>query len=204
MNSRKVIVLMAAMVLAMSSFANAGIIDPLYSFATLANPGVMLIAPGGAESFVFPEDHLIDVYLNDSNDNPVEVVATDIWIEDPVIVWCAGGTRADSSTYAPDPGHTTFSLTPRGGVDGDCSTISMNVIAAGHEIADLPLGAVSIDLNGSGDCNLVDFALFGGVFNVETDVLACANFNKASGGTFSVDLIDFAIFGGYFNQSNCP
>ena len=207
MNSRKVFVMMAVLaILAVSSLANAGIVDPANSYATLANPGTMLVAPGGAESFVLPEDHLIDVYVNDSSNNPVEIVATDIWLEDPVVIWCPGGTTADSSTFAPDPGHTTFSLTPRGGVDGvsgDCSLVSLNVIAVGNEIADLALAVVSPDLNGSGSVNIADFGVFGGYFN-QASGLHCADFDKMEG-TNSVNIADFAIFGAqFFNQSNCP
>lgn len=206
MKSRKVIAMMAALaILAVSSLANAGIVDPANSYATLANPGTMLVAPGGAESFVFPDDHLIDVYVNDSSNNPVEIVATDIWLEDPVVVWCAGGVVADSSTFAPDPGHTTFSLTPRGGVDGvagDCNLISLNVIAVGNQIADLDLKVVSPDLNGSGGVNIADFGVFGGFFNQVTG-MHCADLDKGEGAN-SVNISDFAIFGGYFNQSNCP
>lgn len=197
---------MAALaILAVSSLANAGIVDPANSYATLANAGTMLVAPGGADSFVFPDDHLIDVYVNDSSNNPVEVVATDIWLQDPVVVWCAGGVVADSSTFAPDPGHTTFSLTPRGGVNGvsgDCNAISLNVIAVGNEIASLDLKVVSPDLNGSGGVNIADFGVFGGFFNQVSGV-HCADLDKGEGAN-SVNISDFAIFGGYFNQSNCP
>ncbi len=135
MTSRKIFALMAALaLLAINSIANAGIVDPTLSSATIgAGPGIMTIAPGGADGLTIPNDHLINVYLLDAGSNPVEVIASDIWLYDPVVVWCAGGVIADSSTFAPDPGHTTFSGTPRGGVGTGlhCSTISIDVFPVG-------------------------------------------------------------------------
>lgn len=202
MTSRKIFALMAALaLLAINSIANAGIVDPANSFATLgAGPGIMTVAPGGADSFVIPEDHQIDVYLNDSGNNPVEVIATDIWLDDPLVVWCAGGVIADSSTFAPDPGHTTFTGTPRGGVGlgVDCSAITLDVVAVGNVIEDLTLAVNSPDLNGDGSVTVADFGLFAGFFNA---VGACADYVE-SGGT--VDVADFGTFAGFFNISDCP
>jgi hypothetical protein len=202
MISRKNFVLMAALALmAINSVAFAGIVDPANSFATLAtSPGIMLVAPGGAESFTIPNNYQIDVYLNDSGNNPVEVIATDIWLDDPIVVWCAGGVIADSSTFAPDPGHTTFTGTPRGGVVGsmDCSLITLDVVAVGNIIEDLALAVCSPDLNGDGHVTVADFGLFAGAFQ-GTD--ACADFNRSGG---DVTVADFGIFAGYFNISDCP
>ena len=202
MISRKNFVLMAALALmAINSVAFAGIVDPANSFATLAtSPGIILVAPGGAESFTIPNNYQIDVYLNDSGNNPVEVIATDIWLDDPIVVWCAGGVIADSSTFAPDPGHTTFSGTPRGGVVGsmDCSLITLDVVAVGNIIEDLALAVCSPDLNGDGHVTVADFGLFAGAFQ-GTD--PCADFNRSGG---DVTVADFGIFAGYFNISDCP
>ncbi len=202
MTSRKNFVLMAALALmAINSVAFAGIVDPANSFATLAtSPGIILVAPGGGESFIIPNNYQIDVYVNDSGNNPVEIIATDIWVDDPIVVWCAGGVIADSSTFAPDPGHTTFTGTPRGGVDGtqDCSAITLDVVAVGNIIADLDLAVCSPDLSGDGHVTVVDFGLFAGSYGGSD---ACADYNRDGG---AVTVVDFGIFAGYYNISDCP
>lgn len=203
MTSRKVLALMAALaILAINSIANAGIVDPANSSAQVATTGIMTIAPGGADSFVIPVNHRIDVYVNDSGNNPVEIIASDIWLDDPLIVWCPGGVIADSSTFAPDPGHTTFTGTARGGVStgAECANISMNVIAVGNEIASLTLSVNSPDLNGSGSVTVADFGLFAGYFQGNGN---CANYNESVGAP-NVTVADFGIFAGFFNVSSCP
>jgi hypothetical protein len=203
MTSRKILALMAALaILAMNSIANAGIVDPANSSATVASTGIMTIAPGGADSFVIPVDHQIDVYVNDSGNNPVEIIASDIWLDDPLVVWCAGGVIADSSTFAPDPGHTTFTGTPRGGVatGAECANISLDVVAVGNVIASLDLSVNSPDLNGSGTVTVADFGLFAGYFQSDGN---CANYNESAGSP-NVTVADFGIFAGFFNVSNCP
>lgn len=210
MTSRKVFALMAALaLLAINSIANAGIVDPTNSYATIANTGTMTIAPGGADSFTIPVDHRIDVYLNDTGNNPVEVIASDIWLSDPTAItaWCPGGVTADSSTFAPDEGHTTFTGTPRGGVaarvsgtDYDCATITMDVVAVGNVIENLALDVNSPDLNGNGAVTAGDFGIFGAYYQGD---FACADFNE-SGGTPSVTVADFGIFAGFYNNSDCP
>ena len=201
MTSRKILVLMAALAV-LATNANAGIVDPANSSATIVTPGIMTIAPGGADSFVVPVNRTIDVYVNDSGNNPVEIVSSDIWLEDPLVVWCAGGVIADSSTFSPDPGHTTFTGTPRGGValGAECANISMNVVAVGNVIADLTLGANSPDLNGSGTVTVADFGLFAGFFQGDGN---CANYNESVGSP-NVTVADFGIFAGFFNVSTCP
>jgi len=203
MTSRKVLALMAALaVLAMNSIANAGIVDPANSSATIVAGGIMTVAPGGADSFTIPVNHRIDVYVNDSGNNPVEIIASDIWVSDPLIVWCPGGVIADSSTFAPDPGHTTFTGTPRGGVStgAECANISLDVIAVGNTIASLALSVNSPDLNGSGTVTVADFGLFAGYFQGDGN---CANYNENVGSP-NVTVADFGIFAGFFNVSNCP
>jgi hypothetical protein len=195
---------MAALaLLAINSVANAGIVDPTMSFANLAtDPAIMTVAPGGADSFVFPENYQIDVFVNDSGGNPVEILAADIWLEEPVAVWCAGGVIADSSTFAPDPGHTTFTGTPRGGVllGGDCAGMSVNVIAVGNEIQDLNLRINSPDLNGDGTVSSADFAIFASFFQGQN---FCTDYDE-SGGNPDTTVADFAIFASFFNISSCP
>ena len=194
-------VLMAALALmAINSIALAGIVDPDNSYAVLATPGIILVAPGGAESFIIPNNHLIDVYLQDSATNPVEVISTDIWLDDPLVAWCAGGEIADSSTFAPDPGHTTFSGTPRGGVivGADCSLIDLDVVAVGNIIEDLALGVCSPDLNGDGHVTVADFGIFATSYG---GISVCADYNRSGG---DVTVADFGAFAGYFNISDCP
>lgn len=203
MTSRKVLALMASLaMLAMSSIANAGIVDPANSTATIATPGIMTIAPGGADSFLVPTNRTIDVEVNDSGNNPVEIVASDIWLDDPLVVWCAGGVIADSSTYSPNPGITTFTGTPRGGVatGAECANITMDVVAVGNVIASLALSVNSPDLNGSGSVTVADFGLFAGYFQGNGN---CANYNESVGSP-NVTVADFGIFAGFFNVSNCP
>jgi len=205
MTSRKVFVLMAALaLLAINSIANAGIVDPANSYATIAATGIMTIAPGGADSFSIPVDHRIDVYLFDSGMAPVEVVASDVWINDPssITEFCPGGVTADSSTYAPDPGHTTFSGTPRGGVHApgnDCSTISLDVVAVGNTVEQgMAVSFNSPDLNGDGTVSVGDFGLFAGYYQ---GTGACADFNESGG---DVSVADFGLFAGFYNASDCP
>jgi hypothetical protein len=196
--------------LAFASVANAGIVDPANSWATMNNePGVMTIAPGGADSFIFPTDYTIDVYVNDSGGNPVEIVASDIWLDNPATVPCPGGWIADSSTYSPDPGHTTFTGTPRGGVPvaADCRGSQTDVIAVGNVIHTLNLRFNSPDLNGDGEVTVGDFAVFAGYFNQPcTNQAWCADLDE-SDELFPLACVgvgDFAIFASFFNISECP
>ena len=219
MTSRKVFAVMAMLgLLAINSIASAGIVDPAQSWAVMNNaPGIMTVAPGGEDSFVFPNDHLITVYVNDSGGNPVEILASDIWLEEPGVVWCPGGVIADSSTYAPDPGVTTFSSTPRGGcyfeaghdpaIDGlyDCSTITMNVIAVGNEIQSLELQINGPDFNGDGAVNPADFGMFAAQYNDFVDAWPCANFDESDPAVLpTCGVADFAIYATFHNLSECP
>jgi hypothetical protein len=171
----------------------------------------MRVAPGGADSFIFPNNYLIDVFVNDSGGNPVEIVASDIWLDNPATVPCPGGWIADSSTYSPDPGHTTFSGTPRGGVPaasgGNCRGSQTDVIAVGNSIQVLDLRFVSPDLDGSGNVGLADFAVFASFYNLPcSDTAWCADLDKSDETEPSacVGLADFAVFASYYNISDCP
>jgi hypothetical protein len=186
-----------------TSSLQAQIIDPVASSATIDNPPAhMTIAPGGFDSFLDPVPHVIDVYVCDSSGNPIEVIASDIWLQNDDVTWCPGGAIADSSTYGPDPGHTTFSGTPQGGVlpEALCSEFATRVIALGYAIEILELRFSSMDLNGNGAVNLVDFAQFGVAFYTDNQ---CANFDKSIGSPL-VTLADFAIFASVYNNSQCP
>jgi hypothetical protein len=197
---------MAALaLLAINSIANAGIVDPGNSYATIENAGTMTIAPGGADSFLVPVNRTITVYLNDSGNNPVEVIASDIWLEDPSAIseFCPGGVIADSSTFAPVPGVTTFTGTPRGGVHAtgnNCTTISLDVVAVGNVIQNLAVDFNSPDLSGDGAVTAGDFGIFGSQA-YQNPNYPCADFNESGG---DVTVADFGIFAGFYNASACP
>jgi hypothetical protein len=153
----------------------------------------------------FPVDHTIDVYVNDSGGNPVEIVQSDIWLENVDAEPCPGGWIADSSTFAPDAGHTTFTGVLRGGVPlvADCND-STDVVAIGNTIQTLPLFFISPDLNGDGTVDSIDFAVFASCFNLPcVGHCPCADLDKG-GGDPCVTSVDFAIFASFFNLSDCP
>jgi hypothetical protein len=196
--------------LAFASIANAGIVDPQWSSATLTNsPAELNVAPGGAESLVFPNDHTIDVYVNDSGQNPVEIVASDIWLENPGTAPCPGGWIADSSTFSPDPGHTTFTGTLRGGtpLGGNCRGSQTDVVAVGNSIETLDLRFHSPDLNGDGSVTVGDFGVFASCYNLPcSDSCWCADLDKSdeTEPEACVKVGDFAVFASFYNISECP
>jgi hypothetical protein len=200
------IVFSALALLACASIANAGIVDPEQSWADMVGePATLLIAPGGAESLVFPDDHTIDIYVNDSGGNPVEIVASDMYLLNDDAEPCPGGWIADSSSFAPDAGHTTMTSVLRGGVPlvAPC-TATTSVMAVGNEIQVLDLFFVSPDLNGDGTVGSVDFAVFASCFNQPcVGHCLCADLDKA-GGSPCVGSVDFAIFASFYNVSTCP
>lgn len=198
-----------------ASFAVADIIDPEESFAVLGAAGGLTVSPGGYDA-IGPA-HTIDVYVNDALGNPVEIIGTDIWIEHEYVIWCAGGVVADSSTFAPDPGHTTFTSVARGGVDqgndvlgwNECSSIMLNVVALGYVIDTIDLSVNSQDLNGDGIVNTQDWAKFGrckGDANEGQAGCSCADYNEDyyPGGVNNVDIADQAQFASQYNLSDCP
>jgi len=216
MNSRKLFATLAALALvSFASFAVADIIDCNASFATLTAPGGVTASPGGYDA-IGPA-HTIDVYINDALGDPVEVLATDIWLQHDYVIWCGGGVVADSSTFAPDPGHTTFSSVPRGGVDqgndvngwNECADIALNVVALGCVIDIVDLSVNSQDLNGDGTVNTQDWAKFGrckGDANEGQAGCSCADYNEEyfDPGTTNVDIADQAQFASQYNLSDCP
>ena len=116
MTSRKIFATIIALALVgFASFASADIIDPEQCVVTIVAEGGLTASPGGYEAI--GPNHTIDVFVNDQFGDPVELISTDIWLQHADVVWCEGGVVADSSTFAPDPGHTTFTSVARGGVD---------------------------------------------------------------------------------------
>lgn len=216
MTSRKIIAAFVALALVgFANFAAADIIDPDESFAVLAQAGGLTVSPGGYDA-IGPV-HQIDVYLNDALGNPVEVIGTDIWLEHEYVVWCEGGVVADSSTFAPDMGHTTFTSVARGGVDqgndtagwNECADIMLNVVALGYVIDVVDLSVNSQDLNGDGTVGTQDWAKFGrckGDANEGQPGCTCADYNEEyfDPGTVNVDIADQAQFASQYNLSDCP
>jgi hypothetical protein len=211
----------ALALLACASVASAGIVDPLNSTAQV-HPGEptnpyypkarVLCAPGGGDSFIFPQDHQVDVYVADSGGDPVEIVASDIWMDNADTEPCPGEWIADSSTYAPNAGHTTFTGIPRGGVPQTayCRDTLTDVVAVGQVIESLWLHFVSPDLNGDLVVNSTDFAIFASCYNLPcpgaSNHCYCADLNKSDEDPpgLCVGSTDFAIFASYYNNSICP
>lgn len=211
MTSRKVLAVMAALaILAVNAVAYAGVVDPANSYANMANPPAILTAAPGGDGDEIDYDwivhnptinHTVDVYVNDSSNNPVEILAVDLWLQDAYVVWCPGGVIADSSTYAPDPGHTTFAGLLRGGVAGSvhasCANDYLDVVALGQVIETLDMRINSPDLNGSGGVTLADFSLFATRYQTNN---FCANYDEVG----NVTLADFSVFASFYNLSFCP
>jgi hypothetical protein len=203
-------ILAALLLVAFASVSSAGIIDPAECSASIVDaPAIITIAPGGFQSPIIPDDHTITVYLAGDGE-PVEVVRNDIWLDNDDVQFCAGGYIADSSTFAPDAGYTTFTSVPRGGVlpEANCNQ-DTDVYALGWLIATIPLTFHSQDLNGDGEVTSTDFAQFGSCFN-DNPILGhclCADFDHTLDGQApdpDVDSVDFAIFASVYNVSECP
>ncbi|MBC8366194.1 hypothetical protein H8E52_02170 [bacterium] len=215
MTSRKIFATVIALALVgFASFASADIIDPATSFATIVAEGGLTASPGGYEAI--GPNHTIDVFVNDQFGDPVELISTDIWLQHDDVIWCEGGVTADSSTFAPDPGHTTFTSVARGGVDqgndsggwNECSAITLDVIALGYVIETVNLSINSQDLNGDGTVNTQDWAKFGrckGDANEGLPGCSCADYNEDYyTGPNNVDIADQAQFASQYNLSDCP
>lgn len=211
MTSRKVLTALAALAL-MAGVATANIVSPDDSWATMANsPATLTIAPGGYDGLVLPVDHTIDVYVNDATPAPVEILYTDIWLEHPDVTWCEGGVVADSSTYAPDPGHTTFTAVPRGstyiGNAGagwtDCQSIAINVVALGFVIDTVDLNINSMDLTADGHVDIADLGGFASVKDIPAQYPIpgfCADYDEDG----DCDIADLGQFASVYNLSDCP
>ena len=211
MTSRKVLTAFAALTL-MVGVASAHIVSPDDSWATMLNdPGTLTIAPGGYDGLLLPVDHTIDVWVFDSTPAPVEILYTDLWLEHPDVTWCEGGVVADSSTYAPDPGHTTFTSIPRGGLHignatsgwTDCQTIALNVIALGFVIDTVGLNINSMDLTANGHVDIADLGGFAVVMNVPAMYPIpgfCADYDENG----AVEIADLGQFASVYNLSDCP
>ena len=174
--------------------AQAQPFDPWLSTAFFDDPHSFTLAPCGADPLP-----VVEVYLYDFNGDPVQLLASDIWLQGVDLTFCGTLTFADSSTFAPDPGHTTFSGVRHGWALPwrDCADLDALVVALGYTINSLPFHASSPDLNGDGAVTVSDFSLFGQRWQGAD---ACADFNEDG----MVALGDFAMFAVWFNHCTCP
>ncbi len=188
-----------AAVLILSFPASADIVE-VDGIVTMEHGGPFTLAPCGTEPIPTIEIYVWAVITGE----PIELVEEDIWLEaDDALQFCLGEVFPDSSTYAPDPGHTTMSGVIHGGAftGVDCDAIGAQVFALGWAIGDpLVFGANSPDLNGDLEVNLADFARFGDLFHSDN---ACANYNESTVSPL-VDVADFGIFASFFNDCECP
>lgn len=189
----KTLALFLVIAFSMSGSAAAEVLDPTNSYAEILDPYPFTVAPCGGDAMP-----VIDVYvISYPGGYPVEVIATDIWLGQPDVFFCAQ-VFADSSTYAPDPGHTTISGAPGMGLSTelDCEAVPVDVIAVGSVIERLDWSVNSPDLTADGEVAVADFALFADRFQ-GTD--PCADYNLDG----EVTVVDFGIFAGWFNACVC-
>lgn len=157
---RKLLVAMALCVLSASALALE--IDPINLHAFLLDDHPFTVAPCDGDPMP-----VIDIILEDSGNNPVEVIASDIWLDSPIAMldFC-WEVIADSSTFRPDPGHTTISGELHGGLASlaVCAAAAVDVVAIGSVIGHFELQVNSPDLTGDREVTVADFGLFAGWF----------------------------------------
>jgi len=169
--------------------------NPENCYAVISDPYPFTVAPCGGD-----EMPIIDAYIIGWPDpTPVEVLAQDIWMDHPSMVQCVQ-VIADSSTFAPDPGHTTISGIQRFGmeVDENCSAHPFQLIVVGQVFAVIEFDINTPDLNGDGQVSVADFGLFAGNYG---SYEPCADLNESGG---DVTVADFSIFASFFNDCDCP
>jgi hypothetical protein len=215
------IVLTALALLACATVASAGVVDPTTSSAVQNNEPVepdtsivLTVTPCGEDGLNFPNDHIITAYVNDSSGAPVEILATDLWLESDDQEPCPGGWIADSSTFAPDPGVTTFSALIRGGVPlgASCRDMVTKVVAAGQVIQELGMRINSPDLNGDHSVGAIDFAKYATFHNQPcSDEGWCADYDESDESEFDpppdhicVGAIDLSMYATWHNFCDCP
>ncbi len=203
--------LAAVCVLGLAVGASAGIPDTNNSTASADNCGRFTIAPGGGETLIEgANDYTIHVTVLDINGVAVATLgATDLWLDRPGnLVNCPGTfSQADAGTDA--AGHTMFTGTIYGGVNGDaingvnCNDTDLYVYALGIVLNGNNPVCVSFDsadLNGDLACSVADFGKFAADFNCASGCDPCHDYNEDG----STSVADFGIFAGYFNASVCP
>jgi hypothetical protein len=151
------------------------------------------IAPCGGDAMP-----VIDITVMDAGNNPIELIASDVWLDSPDITICTHGADADSSTFRPDAGHTTISgWLPAGIRDlARCAEVRGNVIAMGNAIGSVLLQVNSPDLSGDQRVTVADFGLFAERFQTNDP---CADYNEEG----FVSVADFGLFAGWFGDCVC-
>jgi hypothetical protein len=187
------IALALAGLLALAVSASAQPVDPYFSHASIQDPHPFTLAPCGGDPIP-----VIEVLLVDPNNDPVELPATDIWLQGGDVGFCNTLTFADSSTFAPDPGHTTFSGPRPGWVlpGRDCDNLDVLAVAVGTLFDHLTFQANGPDLNGDGAVTVTDFSLFAPLW---LGTNPCADFYEDG----VINLSDFASFASWFNACSC-
>jgi hypothetical protein len=173
--------------------ADSNDIDPMYMHAFLLDDHPFTITPCGGDPMP-----VIDIILEDSGNNPIEVIASDIWLDSPGELDFCWAVIADSSTFSPDPGHTTISGILRGGLGSlaDCNAVRVDVIAIGWVIGGFDLHVNSPDLTGNQQVTVADFGLFAERFQTSD---ACADYDESG----FVSVSDFGLFAGWFESCVC-
>jgi len=183
-----------ALLVGLAATGTAQEIDPINMHAFLLDDHPFTIAPCGGDPMP-----VLDIILEDSGNNPIEVIGSDIWLDSPpsMLDFC-WAVIADSSTFRPDPGHTTISGEIHGGLQSlsICAAAQVDVIAIGYVIGRFDLQVNSPDLNGDREVTVADFGLFAGRFQTSDP---CADYNEDG----FVSVADFGLFAGWFGDCVC-
>jgi hypothetical protein len=182
-----------ASLMILATLARADVPDTTNCYATIRDPHPFTVAPCGGDPMP-----VVDVFLLSYPDElPFEVIAADIWLHDYGLALC-GTVNADSSTFAPDPGHTTISgIHPMYLLPGQaCTAAQVDVIFSGDVIERLEFSVNGPDLSGDGEVTVTDFSLFGPLW---LGTSPCADFYEDG----VVNLSDFAAFASWFNHCSC-
>lgn len=161
--------------------------------AVMRDPHPFTLAPCGGD--LMP---VIDVYLFDYPDSlPIEVIRTDVYLASTQLDFCQQAS-ADSSTFSPDPGHTTFSGTLAASfpLGVDCAALQLLVVFSGDIIAAFTPTFSGPDLNGDLAVTVADFGLFAARFYSSDP---CADFDESG----QVGVADFGLFAGWFEDCLC-
>lgn len=173
---------------------------------------VSFIEPGSRCSFICPQgdgqtlaqgNNRINILVKNINGEPVPgVLASDFWLvgcDD--LALCSGSGSIDADSATNNQGMTTISGTmAAGGCDLNGVHVAIFGILAGCPPTCLNVSVVSPDLDGDGDVDLVDFALFAPVFNTvagNPNYDPCCDYDCEG----DVDLVDFSLFAQHWQHT---